>query len=126
MILKCSSCKLEKDESEFHKLSSCARGYHYVCKSCRNTERQERQRALYEDIYFYLLDKGCEVCGETDPLKLEFDHKNSTSKTYTISNICTGNYSENTVWNEIYKCRILCSNCHKVKTHKERNTIPYQ
>lgn len=31
-----------------------------------------------------------------------------------------------TVWDEIAKCRVLCSNCHKEKTHKEQNTIPYQ
>lgn len=125
-MIKCNKCLIEKSETEFNKLSASPTGYRYTCRICEKLYRQKLQREKYEEVYFYLLEHGCEECGESNPLKLEFDHIDPTTKKYSISDICSRQYSMETVFNEITKCRVLCSNCHKVKTHKERNTIPYQ
>lgn len=33
-MLKCSICKVEKEESNFYKAKNYARGYRYACKQC--------------------------------------------------------------------------------------------
>jgi hypothetical protein len=36
---KCSTCKIEKDESEFWKCKTCKDGLQYRCKICKNIDR---------------------------------------------------------------------------------------
>lgn len=126
MLLKCCRCQKEKVTTEFKKCSRNARGYIYACKDCEKLRKEIKIKEIYTEIYFYLTENKCVKCGEDNPLKLEFDHIDKTTKKYTISNMCTKDYSLDTIWKEIKKCQILCSNCHREKTHKEQNTIPYQ
>ena len=69
-----------------------------------------------EWINQYKKSHPCEICGETRIECLVFHHINTNEKNFNISqsgarNICL-------IQKEIKKCRILCSNCHKV-LHKQ-------
>lgn len=70
----------------------------------------------------YLSEKGCEKCGERDPRKLEYDHKDPSNKHRGISRIITDGYSwaSAVLRAEIRKCRILCANCHRVHIIKQQ------
>lgn len=70
----------------------------------------------------YLSERGCECCGERDPRKLEYDHKNPANKHRGISRLITDGYSWSSavLRREIRKCRILCANCHRVHTIKQQ------
>tara|TARA_R100000742_G_C4266208_1_gene84304 strand:- start:282 stop:776 length:495 start_codon:yes stop_codon:yes gene_type:complete len=74
--------------------------------------------------YNYLLDKSCEKCGESDMRKLQFDHKKRYKKSSNITNLLNG--SLRILDNEAKKCRVLCANCHQVKTLKENNSAFYR
>ena len=59
-------------------------------------------------------------CGETDPLVLEFDHRGD--KLFSIgSELSRRNWQS--VLAEIDKCDVVCSNCHRRRTWRERNTV---
>ena len=54
----------------------------------------------------------CVGCGTTE--NLQFDHIDRTNKTHSIAGILGRNRDK--VKPEIDKCRLLCEDCHKVKT----------
>jgi 5-methylcytosine-specific restriction endonuclease McrA len=80
-----------------------------------------RRGALWK--YNYLLERSCEYCGESDMLKLQFDHKSEYEKHSNITNLLNGNLDK--LKAEVKKCRVLCANCHQAKTMKERNAAFY-
>jgi len=75
-----------------------------------------RQRAQ-ECVLAYLKTHPCVDCGETDPLVLDFDHRNPEEKFMGVSDMVTTGYSVIRIEAEITKCEVRCANCHMVKTH---------
>lgn len=57
----------------------------------------------------------CSSCGKKG--LLEFDHKDPTTKLFTIAKGYS--FSEERFWNEVKKCQLLCQWCHKLKTIKQ-------
>jgi hypothetical protein len=134
----CSTCKEEKELSEFNRNKSKKDGYSYSCKVCKK-KHQKRWYERHKDeqyvrirdrrgsiksynikmIYDYLLANPCVDCGEADPIVLEFDHVKGI-KSFTISN-----YIYSKPWEviklEIEKCVVRCRNCHIRKTSKDFN-----
>lgn len=53
----------------------------------------------------------CAICGESESCCLEFHHIDPSTKVDSIMNML--NEPEETLINEIKKCILLCSNCHK-------------
>ena len=70
----------------------------------------------------YLSKKGCCKCGEHDPRKLEYDHKDPSDKSRAVSRLIIDGYSwaSDILRTEIRKCRVLCANCHRVHTIKQQ------
>ena len=59
-------------------------------------------------------------CGESDILVLEFDHTKK-EKDGDISYM-VWRRSLKVIQEEITKCEVRCANCHRRKTHKEKDT----
>ena len=78
---------------------------------CRNIMRQF--------VWNYLKQHPCVVCGESDPILLEFDHVDAKNKDNEISGLISTSTNINILVEEIKKCQVLCSNCHQRKTSKE-------
>lgn len=127
----CGKCELEKSLKEF---AIKGNGYQAHCKTCqklvsdehyqRNKEkvkartkaRKERLRARVRVwIWDYLVDHSC-VCGEDDPVVLDFDHRDPTEKLLNVAEMITGGYDVSRVEEEVAKCDVLCSNCHRKRT----------
>jgi hypothetical protein len=86
-------------------------------ESKQRTRTETRIKSMH-----YLSKKGCHNCGERDPRKLEYDHKDPATKLRGISRFITDGYSwaSPILRAEIRKCRILCANCHRVHTIKQQ------
>lgn len=67
----------------------------------------------------YLLTHPCIDCGESDIVVLDFDHVRG-EKYNNISNLVLQHRSMEKLKEEILKCDIRCSNCHRRITHKRR------
>ena len=63
----------------------------------------------------------CKVCKESDPVVLEFHHRDPSQKHKAISAMQSANESEIEIRKEIKKCDVLCSNCHKRHHHHLRS-----
>jgi hypothetical protein len=140
----CSKCNKDSLISKFHKKSSESDGLQPYCKSCqkayesqyykRNSERiikmvraNKRQRALlhYRRILDEYFSHGCVRCRNRDSRVLEFDHvsgvKTSVRGTEGVMSYVREGYSWKRIEDEIKKCVVLCSNCHRIKTYIEGN-----
>lgn len=91
------------------------REYHRNRDSHAKIRKISRQKELLIEkrqfIYDYLLEHPCTVCGESDPVVLDFDHVDMTLKENNISNMTS--HSLDSIREEISKCRVLCANCHR-------------
>lgn len=83
------------------------------CKSCSKQQREDKNSYMTK-----FKKDGCCICGETDIACLDFHH--IRDKKCQVSHMLT--YSYNKIEEEINKCVILCSNCHR-KLHYYNLTI---
>lgn len=126
----CTKCHVEKNTSEFRKdkdksdglqtfCKVCARAHHrsnystkYAAKySARNNKRRQDATMKLQE---YKQQLACKVCGETEPVCLEFHHLDPATKDLAISQMMS--YTWERIQEEIQKCVCLCSNCHR-KVH---------
>ncbi|HXG86253.1 MAG TPA: hypothetical protein VNI84_19695 [Pyrinomonadaceae bacterium] len=82
----------------------------------RNKIREQNARKVFE----YLERHPCKNCGESDPIVLEFDHREKTDKIENISNLIA-HACWRRIESEIEKCDVLCANCHRRKSAAQFN-----
>jgi hypothetical protein len=58
-----------------------------------------------------LMGGKCSLCGEKNPIKLTFHHKNKEDKEHEMNLLLQRKFSS--IIEEIKKCILLCSNCHR-------------
>ena len=68
----------------------------------------------------YLLAHPCVDCGQTNPVMLDFDHREPSTKSGDI-----GSFAARKPWHlvlrEIAKCEVRCANCHMRRTAEQQN-----
>ena len=136
--VQCNSCEEWKDPEDFNWRYKALGIRHPTCRECQryfsrnwyegsakerhkeNVHRRKKEvrEIAQEFIYQYLSTHPCESCGESDRRVLEFHHLNE--KEYAISEMVNGGYSTPKILEEINKCSVLCSNCHRRLTMNER------
>jgi hypothetical protein len=134
----CSRCKEKKPLDQFYRKKG--RSGTAYCKPCQHEYLREyyqrtvsvqkpRRYALAEKYTMrnrrYVLDflgeHPCVDCGENDVMVLDFDHVSGT-KVNDVSRMIAYCFSIERLRTEIEKCVVRCSNCHRRKTARERNT----
>jgi hypothetical protein len=93
------------------------RSQHYREKLRGFNKRLKDEKA--EKVFNYLLNHPCIDCGESDPVVLEFDHRDHTTKRCAVAQMIERRYSWRTIEVEIEKCDVRCANCHRRKTSRE-------
>lgn len=135
--LACSVCKENKPEHAFAiKVKSKGRGRAYKCKACKNdynklwykTNKSKHVKNVVKNnkikrnknIQYVrqLKSAPCTDCGNTyHPVCMDFDHLDSSKKEMSISKMATSGRSKQDILREIAKCELVCSNCHRLRTH---------
>lgn len=113
---RCSKCKLEKKIIEFYKRTDKKNSYTSWCKNCSNEYYAKRVR----DVKIKMINhKGgsCERCGlninDTHYSVFDFHHKNPEEKDINFDKIKYQKWEK--IEKEIEKCKLLCSNCHRIE-----------
>jgi len=133
----CTKCGRVKEIEEFPWKSKLLNRRHAVCKPCTSNRsrnwyennkasHKENVKAYKQDsrvtarqfVWDYLSSHPCIECGETDPIVLEFDH--IMGKDQNVSTLVADGVSIKRLQKEISLCQVLCANCHRRKTAKER------
>ncbi len=80
----------------------------------RNARDYARGRALIDE----LKSVPCADCGvEYPPYVMDFDHRDPNTKLFRVSS--RTHHSTEKLCAEIAKCDVVCSNCHRIRTHNE-------
>ena len=124
MTLKDNILKLRLDGKSYKEIQQelgCSKGtISYYCNingRQSNVDRTTQLRRRNKEYAWSIKAKhGCVKCGNKDPECLDFHHINSDNKDDNIANIINKG-SKIKLWNEILKCEVVCSNCHR-KIHK--------
>lgn len=109
---KCKSCNREYQSKWF--------ADNKIIQSQRvkgNNVRYKERNARY--VYNYLSTHPCLICNESDPVVLQFDHRDPSLKTNAISYLISGCARIDSIKEEIDKCDVLCANCHTKRTAKQ-------
>lgn len=124
----CRECGETKPLSDFHPNKQCRGGVVGTCKPCSsvrtrqwykdnrgrrqqisNEKNRDRKRRAVE----HFGDK-CHDCGNTYPQCVyEFHHLDPKGKDMNPSKALA--MSEKRMWEELSKCIMVCSNCHKMR-----------
>lgn len=116
----CIECGKELPLSEFYKNGT---GYRSRCKTCHNLDAGRRVSEWRRNAKLRLVqDYGgrCVDCGyEGPPFMYDFDHRNPIDKEFGLGSL--GNCrSHAKMQEEAAKCDLVCANCHRMRTHKQR------
>lgn len=133
---RCSKCNSERIESEFGISSRTKDSLNSWCKLCvrerskqwyegnkekankKSNKRSQDRRNWINEIK---QQHKCIKCGENHIACLEFHHLNPIEKKFEIArSINQLNIEKIEILNEIEKCVVLCSNCHRKFHHMER------
>jgi len=69
----------------------------------------------------YLASSASVDCGTSDPIVLEFHHVcEMRDRRLDVSRLVTQGYIWKRVEEELAKCIVLCANCHRIRTTRER------
>lgn len=97
-------------------------------QSARSSYRSKWKAALkaktQKYIMGYLASHPCVDCGEDDPIVLEFDHRDRSTKSRNVSELIQWGSSRKKLDAEIAKCDVVCANCHRRRTHKQIHSLP--
>lgn len=137
----CTKCLIEKHEEFFNWKNKAKNTRHAMCKACcshaqkhqyKRTDTgainrrlsnkrgdQMRRKRNREFVWNYLSQNPCGQCGETDPIVLEFDHRDPSLKITEVCTMVGGGWGLQKIEEEIAKCDILCANCHRRRTAKQ-------
>ena len=87
-----------------------------------NIKQVLRMRRRREILDRYKLRKGCIDCGYNEsPYALVWDHRDPKLKVDTPHRMAS--YSIKRIFEEARKCDIRCSNCHTIRTVKEKHYL---
>lgn len=76
------------------------------------------RRARNKQIVIEAKSKPCMDCGiEYPTYVMDFDHREGEEKELNLARIINKHWSEEHVRREIAKCDVVCSNCHRIRTH---------
>ena len=129
----CKKCGEEKEEEQFpwsNEDKGWKKGHCRVCHNAyyrlyysdliRKQKHHKRVEKVQKEqitkvrkmVMEYLEKHPCVDCGETNPLVLEFDHRDSSKKDFIVSSALSshGYVRKDSVQGEIDKCDIRCAN----------------
>jgi hypothetical protein len=132
----CRECNQERDETEFAFSSDGRKVRH--CKTCKNAynkrwyqqhkkkhcaavqRNNKRYAAKARQFVNSLKSQPCPDCGRRYPsYVMDFDHVRG-EKLENIARMVTCGRNESAILVELRKCELVCSNCHRIRTHKRR------
>lgn len=127
----CQKCKVSKSLTEFNKRTG-RKGVKHICTICyraasrdhyRNNRaayygRGEARRKLIRNMIAAIKKQPCADCGASyPPYVMDLDHLDPASKEITPARLAGSGWPMKRIEAEIAKCEVVCSNCHRERTH---------
>ena len=130
----CSKCRVSKSLDQFSYARKTANRLRSDCKECcakitkkhyhkhseKYRERSRSSNKQRKELLNKLKQVPCSDCNTIyPPYVMDFDHVRG-EKIGNLSHLIL-HRGINVVLEEVTKCDIVCSNCHRIREHKRRN-----
>lgn len=127
----CSRCKVKRPIEEFNFRNRSTGVRHRYCRECgkhftrnhykRNKSqyiaRSMRSNIKRREYLQQLKSRPCADCGMQYPYYvMDFDHREDEEKVFEMNRVAY--VSMRALKQEIKKCDLVCSNCHRVRTYQ--------
>lgn len=109
---KCSTCKIEKELFNFHKVSQNKDGLHEQCKKCR----KEKAKCFYEDNRDSILEKTKKYCEDHKETRLKYEKRYKEEHKEEIVLYHKRRYEEN-------REEIIAHQCAYIKERRKNDPI---
>lgn len=117
MKKSCVTCSniLQGNQQKYCSNACKQKAHWYSFKLQPNTYHSQTKRALSRKLkYIEYLGGKCSSCGYCKNIAaLEFNHLDTSKKSFNIDSRKLSNTNESVLLNEVEKCNLLCSNCHR-------------
>lgn len=118
----CKACRGQYALDNFEKLQKWRKEYNIANRS-KSAERSARVRAENKAYIDSVKANPCMDCGKSfPPVCMDFDHVNG-DKIQSISSMCSSCYKLDLIKEEIAKCELVCSNCHRIRTRDRKDNL---
>jgi len=129
----CSRCSTQKLTTDFNFKSRVTGMRHSYCRECgkqltrshyhRNKQayldRNTRTCSRHREMVRLAKSRPCADCGLQYPYYvMDFDHLDATTKLFILSAV--SRVTRASLMREIAKCDVVCSNCHRERTHQRK------
>ena len=121
----CRICQSDRNRRDFEKDIEGNRRKNREHMQQWRTTNQERHRQSWRELrrkkkeWLDSQKTACSICGEADIVCIDFHHKDSTQKDANLS-VAVAHWSIKRLQNEMQKCIMICSNCHRKLHAQER------
>lgn len=127
----CKTCNTEKSLDDFAKKGN---GRQSMCRACRKVwfaehyknnkqyyfaNRRKQSAVQRKRFYEFKATLKCSRCDESHPACLDFHHEDPSHKDGAIAKFIT---TPRKLQQELAKCIVLCSNCHRKHHWEERRS----
>lgn len=109
----CSKCGKELPIDQFNWRDKSKGTRRADCKICHSSYMKQKYQEKKNIVQELKSQCKCAKCGEDRGYVLEYHHINPEEKENTIARLTSNNYTLDKVYDEIQKCIVLCSNCHR-------------
>jgi hypothetical protein len=96
----------------------------YCSKECWYSHNST-EVLTYTEAKIYLSSikaaRGCENCGYCNPIALDFDHVDRSTKLAPLARLSRTSVKQSVLQEELAKCMVLCANCHVIKTRDNQD-----
>ena len=117
---ECKKCLNSKSVNDFYKNYNC-KTFRNECKDCNNSRVDKRRKELRE-FSAEMKSIPCMDCKIKYPYYvMDFDHRDGTTKKRNLSEMRF--VSKEKFLEEANKCDIVCSNCHRIRTHNRKKKL---
>lgn len=130
----CCRCKEHKPFDQYHKHSGKKDGLQPFCKACKKLAYDEyyktdkerarlkalKQRTMADRKEYInaIKEQPCSDCKTSYPYYvMDFDHV-VEPKLFDVSSAAASGRPWQLILDEIAKCEVVCSNCHRQRTHE--------
>lgn len=109
-----------KDESVRKKKHQEYSRKHYESNYAKRREKlNARRKELKKEWDVFKATLKCTNCGFDHHAALDFHHEDPTEKEYNVNRLVSdGRFRK--AYEEIKKCIVLCSNCHRIHHYEEK------
>ena len=109
----CTKCKKELPIEDFNWRSKKDNTRRSECKHCHTKYMKQMYKDKKELVAKIKSQMTCKKCGENKWYMLDFHHIDPNIKDGAIARMTSNNYRIDKTLNEIKKCTVFCSNCHR-------------